>query len=96
MWVRCCAAPPRSGLMPGRAGAGLRRAVVAQDAALLDGRGRAAAHAAQRRPARRAGGLRARGVTTLATALYRSRPLDEAGNDFPRGLCVVIGSEGRA
>lgn len=40
--------------------------------------------------------LRARGVTTLATALYRSRPLDEAGNDFPGGLCVVIGSEGRA
>ena len=39
--------------------------------------------------------LRARGVTTLATALYRSRPLDEAGNDFPGGLCVVIGSEGQ-
>ena len=36
------------------------------------------------------------GVTTLATALYRSRPLDEAGNDFPGGLCVVIGSEGKA
>ena len=39
--------------------------------------------------------LRARGVTTLATALYRSRPLNEAGNDFPGGLCVVIGSEGQ-
>ena len=39
--------------------------------------------------------LRARGVTTLAAALYRSRPLDEAGNDFPGGVCVVIGSEGQ-
>ena len=34
-------------------------------------------------------------VTTLAAALYRSRPLDEAGNDFPHGVCVVIGSEGQ-
>ena len=34
-------------------------------------------------------------MTTLATALYRSRPLDESGNDFPGGLCVVIGSEGQ-
>ena len=39
--------------------------------------------------------LRSRGVTTLAAALYRSRPLDEAGNDFPHGVCVVIGSEGQ-
>ena len=39
--------------------------------------------------------LRSRGVTTLAAALYRSRPLDEAGNDFPNGVCVVIGSEGQ-
>ena len=39
--------------------------------------------------------LRSRGVTTLAAALYRSRPLDEAGNDFPHGVCVVIGSEGK-
>lgn len=54
----------------------------------------AAADAAQRRSARRAGRPACRGVTTLATALYRSRPLDEAGNDFPGGLCVVIGSEG--
>ena len=30
-----------------------------------------------------------------AGRLYRSRPLDEAGNDFPGGLCVVIGSEGQ-
>ena len=40
-------------------------------------------------------GLRARGVTCLAAALYRSRPLDEAGCAFPGGLCVVIGSEGQ-
>ena len=39
--------------------------------------------------------LRGRGVTTLAAALYQSRPLDEAGNDFPHGVCVVIGSEGQ-
>ena len=39
--------------------------------------------------------LRARGVTCLAAALYRSRPLDEAGRAFPGGLCVVIGSEGQ-
>lgn len=39
--------------------------------------------------------LRARGVTCLAAALYRSRPLDEAGRDFPGGVCVVIGSEGQ-
>lgn len=39
--------------------------------------------------------LRGRGVTCLAAALYRSRPLDEAGRDFPGGLCVVIGSEGQ-
>ena len=38
--------------------------------------------------------LRDRGVTCLAAALYRSRPLDEAGRDFPGGVCVVIGSEG--
>ena len=39
--------------------------------------------------------LRDRGVTCLAAALYRSRPLDEAGRDFPGGVCVVIGSEGQ-
>lgn len=39
--------------------------------------------------------LRARGVTCLAAALYRSRPLDAAGRAFPGGLCVVIGSEGQ-
>lgn len=39
--------------------------------------------------------LRRRGVTCLAAALYDSRPLDEAGRDFPGGLCVVVGSEGR-
>lgn len=39
--------------------------------------------------------LRERGVTCLAAALYRSRPLDEAGRDFPGGVCVVIGSEGQ-
>lgn len=41
------------------------------------------------------GALRARGVTCLAAALYRSRPLEEAGRDFPRGVCLVIGSEGQ-
>lgn len=41
------------------------------------------------------GELRARGVTCLAAALYRSRPLDEVGRVFPGGLCAVIGSEGR-
>ena len=40
-------------------------------------------------------GLRARGVACLATALYNSRPLGEAGQEFPQGLCVVIGSEGQ-
>lgn len=39
--------------------------------------------------------LRSRGVVCLAAALYNSRPLDQAGNDFPGGLCVVIGSEGQ-
>ena len=39
--------------------------------------------------------LRARGVACLATALYNSRPLGEAGQTFPQGLCVVIGSEGQ-
>lgn len=39
--------------------------------------------------------LRERGVTCLAAALYHSRPLDEAGRDFPDGVCVVIGSEGQ-
>ncbi|HIZ42672.1 MAG TPA: RNA methyltransferase [Candidatus Gemmiger excrementigallinarum] len=39
--------------------------------------------------------LRDRGVTCLAAALYRSRPLDEAGREFPGGVCVVIGSEGQ-
>ena len=39
--------------------------------------------------------LRDRGVTCLAAALYHSRPLDEAGREFPGGVCVVIGSEGQ-
>ena len=39
--------------------------------------------------------LRGRGVSCLAAALYHSRPLDEAGTDFPGGVCVVIGSEGQ-
>ena len=33
-------------------------------------------------------GLRARGVACLATALYNSRPLGEAGQEFPQGRCV--------
>ena len=39
--------------------------------------------------------LRARGVTCLAAALYKARPLDEAGTALPGGVCVVIGSEGQ-
>ena len=39
--------------------------------------------------------LRSRGVTTLAAALYRSRPLDEGRERLPHGVCVVIGSEGQ-
>lgn len=39
--------------------------------------------------------LRRRGVTCLAAALYRSRPLDEAEKTYDKGLCVVIGSEGQ-
>lgn len=41
------------------------------------------------------GQLRARGVTCLAAALYKARPLDEAGTALPGGVCVVIGSEGQ-
>ena len=39
--------------------------------------------------------LRDRGVTCLAAALYRSRPLDEAGREFPGRVCGVIGREGQ-
>ena len=39
--------------------------------------------------------LRARGVVCLAAALYHSRPLDEAPQSYPDGLCAVIGSEGQ-
>lgn len=39
--------------------------------------------------------LRARGVCCLATALYHSRPLDEAPAPPEAGLCLVIGSEGQ-
>ena len=39
--------------------------------------------------------LRARGVVCLAAALYHSRPLDEAPQGYPDGLCAVIGSEGQ-
>ena len=31
----------------------------------------------------------------LAAALYHSRPLDEAPQSYPDGLCAVIGSEGQ-
>lgn len=41
------------------------------------------------------GTLRARGVTCLAAALYKARPLQEVGTDLPGGVCVVIGSEGQ-
>ena len=39
--------------------------------------------------------LRARGVVCLAAALYHSRPLEEAPQSYPDGLCAVIGSEGQ-
>ena len=39
--------------------------------------------------------LRARGVVCLAAALYHARPLDEAPQSYPDGLCAVIGSEGQ-
>ena len=39
--------------------------------------------------------LRGKGVTTLAAALYNSRPLGEVSGDLPGGVCVVIGSEGQ-
>ena len=34
-------------------------------------------------------------VVCLAAALYHSRPLDEAPQSYPDGLCAVIGSEGQ-
>ena len=39
--------------------------------------------------------LRARGVTCLAAALYHSRDLGETRPVYPKGLCVVVGNEGR-
>jgi TrmH family RNA methyltransferase len=39
--------------------------------------------------------LRARGITCLAAALYRSEPLGAAAREYPGGVCVVIGSEGQ-
>ena len=41
------------------------------------------------------GALRGRGVACLAAALYKARPLDAVGTQFPGGVCVVIGSEGQ-
>ncbi|MGN0976380.1 MAG: TrmH family RNA methyltransferase [Gemmiger sp.] len=35
------------------------------------------------------------GVTCLAAALQNSVPLDEAQREYPGGVCLVIGSEGR-
>ena len=40
-------------------------------------------------------GLRGKGLTCLAAALYGSRPLSETAADCPGGVCVVIGSEGQ-
>lgn len=39
--------------------------------------------------------LRQRGVTCLAAALRGAKPLGEMPQTYPRGLCVVIGSEGQ-
>lgn len=41
------------------------------------------------------GELRERGVTCLASALYRAKPLEEVGTVFEKGVCVVVGSEGQ-
>ena len=41
------------------------------------------------------GALRGRGGACLAAALYKARPLDAVGTQFPGGVCVVIGSEGQ-
>ena len=41
------------------------------------------------------GALRGRGVACLAAALYKARPLDAVGTQFPGGVCVVICSEGQ-
>ncbi len=40
-------------------------------------------------------GLRAKGITCLAAALYKSQPLSAAQASCPGGICVVIGSEGQ-
>ncbi len=39
--------------------------------------------------------LRAKGITCLAAALYKSQPLSAAASSYPGGVCVVIGSEGQ-
>ena len=39
--------------------------------------------------------LRAKGITCLAAALYKSQPLSAAKSGYPGGVCVVIGSEGQ-
>ncbi len=39
--------------------------------------------------------LRAKGITCLAAALYKSQPLSAAQASCPGGICVVIGSEGQ-
>ena len=39
--------------------------------------------------------LRAKGITCLAAALYKSQPLSAAKASYPGGVCVVIGSEGQ-
>ena len=36
-----------------------------------------------------------RGGACRAAALYKARPLDAVGTQFPGGVCVVIGSEGQ-
>ena len=39
--------------------------------------------------------LRAKEITCLAAALYKSQPLSAAEPRYPGGVCVVIGSEGQ-
>ena len=42
-----------------------------------------------------AAALRAKEITCLAAALYKSQPLSAAEPRYPGGVCVVIGSEGQ-
>ena len=88
-WARCCAAPRPSGLTGCCWAQAAPRPSPPKCCGLRWGRRGGC------RWATALAALRGRGVSCLAAALYHSRPLDEAGAAFPRGVCVVIGSEGQ-